>query len=62
MGFKKGEGHQFQHCPACGYGLDTGWECTKCQTDWMHFAYPWWMRILDGWRLRRKKNRKRVEG
>ena len=44
--FKKGKCGQFEHCPQCGYGLDTGWECTKCKTDWMHFAYPWWKQLI----------------
>ncbi len=32
----------FSHCPTCGSGLDTGWECNndKCRKDWMWLAHP----------------------
>lgn len=37
----------FYYCPACGGGLDTGWECNSCGRDWKSFAYPWRQRFVD---------------
>lgn len=28
------ENKEFNHCPSCGYELDTGWECLQCGADW----------------------------
>jgi hypothetical protein len=41
---------EFYYCPTCGCELDTGWECTNCERDWMPWAYPWWRQILNWFR------------
>jgi hypothetical protein len=28
------EKKEYYHCAACGYELDTGWECSHCGADW----------------------------
>ena len=38
---------EWQFCPYCASELDTGWECVRCDTDWLPYAYPWWIRLLD---------------
>lgn len=27
----------WSYCPACGGGIDTGYECAKCGRDWREF-------------------------
>jgi hypothetical protein len=27
----------WSYCPACGGGIDTGYECGKCGRDWLEF-------------------------
>lgn len=38
---------EWNHCPACGHDLDTGYECNYCGLDWLAFAVPWWRRLYS---------------
>lgn len=31
---------EINRCPECGYDLDTGWECLRCEYDARPIAYP----------------------